>query len=296
MPKPPVLKPEQFTMPLLMNGLAGRMLQLPATKPSKREILVIYGQHASLEYWWPLARELHMYGNVTMPDLPGFGGMQSFYRIHDKPTLDNLADYLAAFVKLRYKSKRLTIVGLAYGFAVVTRMLQRYPDLAKKVDVVIGFSGVARYDDILFSRPKRLLYRVGARLLATYLPALIVRHIVLRPLTLTSWYARQNEPPANITEQVALWRQNDTRTHLMALSELMKLDNCKQRVELPLWHVAMHANKSLDSERINQHLHVIYGQVEEIRSRLKSQSIGTIDYNPSATQLLPAKLKRALSY
>ena len=75
-----------------------------------------------LERWWGLVQNFNEYGAVTMPDLPGFGGMDSFYTIGRRPTIDAFADYLAAFIKLRYKRKRITIVGISFGFLVATRM------------------------------------------------------------------------------------------------------------------------------------------------------------------------------
>src|SRR5579864_1785028 len=123
-----------YILPLNVNGLHGRMLRAPATtkKYRRREILLIYGHHAMLERWWSLVQNLEKYGNITMPDMPGFGGMESFAKIGTKPTIDAHADYLAAFIKLRYRQKRLTIYAVSYGFIVVTRMLQRYPELAQK--------------------------------------------------------------------------------------------------------------------------------------------------------------------
>ena len=65
-----------------INGLRGRMLRAPATrKTAKREILLVYGHHALLERWWGLVENLQDFGTVTMPDLPGFGGMDSFAKI-----------------------------------------------------------------------------------------------------------------------------------------------------------------------------------------------------------------------
>src|SRR3982751_3045218 len=95
-----------YIRPLEMNGLTGRMLHMPAPKNKKRDILLIYGHHSCLERMYGVAEDLNQYGAVTMPDLPGFGGMDSFYKIGMEPTLDNLADYLAAFIKLRYKGKK----------------------------------------------------------------------------------------------------------------------------------------------------------------------------------------------
>src|SRR3954468_11091969 len=115
--------PADYIVPLNINGLDGRMLKLPApaTKQAQgREILFVYGHHSSLERWWGLVQVLNRYGAVTMPDMPGFGGMDSFYKIGRKPTIDNMADYLAAFIKLRYKRKKIVIVGMSFGFAVAT--------------------------------------------------------------------------------------------------------------------------------------------------------------------------------
>ncbi len=142
-------------MPLNMNGLQGRMLRLPAPPSKKRDILFVYGQHSTLERWWGLIQELNRYGSVTVPDLPGYGGMDSLYKIGKSPTFDELADYLAAFVKLRYKRGRITIVGLSIGFAVVTRMLQRYPDLAKRVDLLVSVVGLAHHDDFVLSKSRQ---------------------------------------------------------------------------------------------------------------------------------------------
>src|SRR5205085_11669969 len=101
MPHKVTRNPVDYIVPLNINGLEGRVMHLPAPKTKKagqREILFVYGLHSSLERWWGLTQVLNRYGAVTMPDLPGFGGMDSFYTIGKKPTLDNMADYLAAFV------------------------------------------------------------------------------------------------------------------------------------------------------------------------------------------------------
>ena len=90
-------QPADYIQPLNINGLEGRMLHVPAPPKKHREILLLYGHHAKLERWWSLVENLQQYGSVTMPDLPGFGGMDSFYRVHRRPTIDAFADYLADY-------------------------------------------------------------------------------------------------------------------------------------------------------------------------------------------------------
>src|SRR5437899_499489 len=100
MPKKTPPNVQDYIVPLNINGMEGRMLHLPAPKSRQDcHILYIYGHHSSLERWWGLAQAFNEFGEVTAPDLPGFGGMDSFYTIGKKPDLDNMADYLASFVK-----------------------------------------------------------------------------------------------------------------------------------------------------------------------------------------------------
>ena len=153
--------------PLYINGMRGRLLRAPATAAKKREMLLIYGHHALLERWWGLVENLQEYGNVTMPDLPGFGGMDSFFAIGKAPTIDNYADYLAAFVKMRYRRKRVTVIGISFGFVVITRMLQRYPELTKKVDLVVSMVGFMHRDDFLFPPRRRVDYHICTRIMGT---------------------------------------------------------------------------------------------------------------------------------
>jgi pimeloyl-ACP methyl ester carboxylesterase len=182
----PTGKPEDFIVPLNINGLDGRMLRLPSSTRRRREILLIYGHHAVLERWWGLAQNLNQYGNVTMPDLPGFGGMESFYKVGVRPNIDSFADYLATFIKLRYKGKRLTIYAISYGFVVVTRMLQRYPELSKKVDMLVCFAGFMHKDDLLYGTKKKKFYGLVARILATRPVAIFIRYCGLNKVVLSN--------------------------------------------------------------------------------------------------------------
>src|SRR5689334_16849000 len=109
--------PKKYIIPLNVNRLQGRMLRLPPPGNGKSEILIVYGQQSSLEQLYSLAKQLNTIGGITIVDLPGFGGMQSFYKIGDKPSTDRFADYLSALVQLKYSRRRLNIVGVGYGFA-----------------------------------------------------------------------------------------------------------------------------------------------------------------------------------
>ena len=112
-----------------INGLAGRLLKLPPVSGAKnKQILLIYGMHSSLERMYSTANFLSRYGAVTLPDLPGIGGMTPFYEIGHKPSLDSYADYLYSLLKARKLQSRVTVVSMSFGFLVLTKMLQKYPE------------------------------------------------------------------------------------------------------------------------------------------------------------------------
>lgn len=299
-------KVADFIEPLEMNGLQGRMLRLPPPKNHSREILFVYGHHSTLERWWGVVQDLNQYGAVTMPDLPGFGGMESFHKIDEKPDVDTLADYLAAFVKLRYKRRRISITGLSFGFIVVTRMLQRYPDIAKRVDLVVSVVGFASHEDFVFSAPQKMLYKTVSKTLSYRLPAIFYRNVCLHPWLLRAVYAKmyngrekfksvsQSQHRAVMDFEVHLWHANDVRTHWFTTLEMMRVDNCQWRVDLPVHHVSVKADRYFDNNIVEQHLQVIFNDFTEYKSRMNNHAPSIIADMKTAAPLFPKKLRSIL--
>lgn len=282
-------------------------MKLPASSGKKREILFIYGHHSTLERWWGAADFLSSFGNVTVPDLPGFGGMQSLYHIGEKPNLDTMADYLAAFVKLRYGRKRFTIVGASYGFLVVTRMLQRYPEIAKRVDILLSVAGFAHGDDFVFSKKRMLVYRSLSKILSYRMSALFFKNICLHPLVIRSIYARthnarhkfehsgESEKKATMDFEVHLWHVNDVRTHMSTTYEMLTLNNCHKQVTVPLCHIAVDGDQYFDHHRVEQHLRVIYADFESKSAPLTAHAPSILADSAEAAKLFPAKFRKMLS-
>lgn len=299
--------PQDYIVPMNMNGLKGRMLRLPAEHGAKRQILFVYGHHSTLERWWGLIQDLGQYGTVTAPDLPGFGGMDSFYKIGKQPTIDAMADYLAAFVMLHYKRKRLSIAGLSWGFLVVTRMLQRYPELAKKVDILVSVVGFAHQDDFMFSRRRHRAYVLSSRLLSHRLPAIFFKNVMLHPALLRLVYARTHNAkhkfadasPADFKKmmdmEAHLWHANDPRTHMATTAALLTVDNCQKRVGLPVWHVAVAGEKYFNNQLVSEHLRVIFTSVTVVVSDLQNHAPSVIATKADAAPLIPKKLRKALA-
>jgi pimeloyl-ACP methyl ester carboxylesterase len=296
-----------FIVPLNINGLEGRMLRMPATNDRKREILLLYGHHALIERWWGLVENLHDYGNVTMPDLPGFGGMDSFHKIHKRPDLDTFADYLAAFIKLRFRRKRITIVGISFGFIVATRMLERYPELAKRVDLLVSIVGFMHKDDFLFSRPRRAIYRRGTRVFATRPLALFIRYVALNPIVLRNFYTKLPAARKRFLEvdplvfnemmkfEVKLWQSNDVRTHWLTTSEFLNLDNCVGKIDIPVWHVASKGDHWFNNFNVEQHMRIVFDDYHQLIANSKAHTPSVLADKKGLGVLLPVRLRRELS-
>jgi pimeloyl-ACP methyl ester carboxylesterase len=308
MPKTSPRNPADYIVPLNMNGLDGRMLHLPPPKGSTSEILFVYGHHSSLERWWGVMQVLNRYTAVTMPDLPGFGGMDSFYTIGKKPTIDNMADYLAAFIKLRYKRKKIAIAGMSYGFVIVTRMLQRYPELTKKVTLLVSIVGFAHRDDFTFSNKRYKAYLFGTRLGSFPPIPTVFRHLALNKHVLRAAYARTHNAKNKFKDakgkeefdnlmdiEIGLWHDNDVRTWFYTTSEFLKLDNCGVKVNLPLLHITVEGDRYFDHRIVEQHLRIIFKDVEVVETKLDNHAPSVIADEKMAAPLVPPKLRRHLA-
>ena len=300
-------QPEDYIVPLNINGLEGRMMRLPAKKAGQREILFIYGQHSSLERWWGLALEMNRYGALTMPDMPGFGGMTSLYKIGQTASIDNLADYLAAFIKLKYRNKRVTILGMSLAFAVVTRMLQRYPELTKKVDMVVSIVGLAHGDDFVFSRKRRLFYKIVTGIFSRRLPAAFFQGVFLQPFYLRRAYKHSRfakEKLSNLSGdefkrtmdmEIVLWRINDIRTQMKTNNEMFRLDNTNKRIDLPVWHVASKKDRYFNHVRVEEHMRKIFTDFHVAYTKDPNHAPTIIADAKAAAPFIPTELRKELN-
>lgn len=295
-----------YIQPLYINGLRGRMLRLPPKGRTKREILFVYGMHSSLERWQGVAEELNKLGAVTMPDLPGYGGMTPLYKIGRTPSIDALADYLAAFIKLRYKNKKFIIVGMSIGFPIVTRMLQRYPALTKQVQLLISLVGVAHKDDFVFSRTRFFLYKTTSRIFARRLPAWLFKITALQPVVIRALYQRTRNAKEKFAKvsgdefkrtmnlEVELWQINDIRTQFKDYVEMFNLDNTHGFVALPVMHVAVKNDRYFNNLRVEQHMRQIFTDFTLVPIKLDNHAPTIVATAKEAAPFIPDAVRRAI--
>jgi pimeloyl-ACP methyl ester carboxylesterase len=301
---------QKFIKPLNMNGLSGRMLRMPAPAvmpvEKKREILLIYGHHASLERMFGIAESLNEYGAVTMPDFPGCGGMDSFYKIGMKPNIDTMADYLASFIKLRFRGKKITIAGMSLGFAIVTRMLQRYPELTEKVELLISVVGFSHVYDFTFTASRMFYYRHSSKFFRKKIPSMFFYNVLLHPSLIRLAYSRthnakkkmasltKEEKTAAINFEVNLWRQDDVRTYMQMGYEMMTINNCRQQIDLPVHHISVKGDQYFDNTVVEQHMRIIFTDFTEHEAVLPSHAPSIIASKLDADPFIPQSIRKLL--
>lgn len=304
-----IKNPEDYISPFVLATLKGRVLNLPAKTAEMREknILFIYGHHSSLERWWGLIQAYSKYGNIIAPDLPGFGGMDSLYKIGKKPTVDNLADYLAQFIDKYYKDKQLIICAMSFGFVIATRMLQRHPDLVKQVKIVVSIVGFADKSDFSFTRRRRQFYITTAKLFSGYLASTFFRYIILNTIILKVFYARMHNARNKFSKdlsksefnhlmdvEIGLWHDNDVRTYLYTTIELLTIENANKKVNLPLQHVYAKNDHFFNNKSVIKHLSYIYEDFHAMPTDLVNHAPSVIADEAEAAALISPELNSLL--
>lgn len=299
---------QKFISPLHVNGMDGRMLRMPAQRGKKREILLLYGHHASLERMLGIAEVLRGYGTVTMPDLPGFGGMDSFYKIGSKPTIDQFADYLASFTKLQYKRRRFTIICMSFSVPLVIKTLQKYPEIAKKVDGFISISGFAHKDDFIFKWHEYWGLRALSTVLSWRLPAAIAHKTIFSKPVLQLAYgsvsgshnkmkdaATKAELQRRIDFEATLWKINDVRTRFSTVNMMLTMNVCDAKAAVPAYHVTSLTDRYFNHAVVEQHLHIIFDKLEIIPSEMGNHAPTIIATAKEAAPYIPKRLRTLLS-
>ncbi|HEU5004753.1 MAG TPA: alpha/beta hydrolase [Candidatus Saccharimonadales bacterium] len=297
-----------YIQPLNINGLEGRMLYLPTqNKKYDRDILFVYGQHSSLERWWGLIKVFSHYGNVTMPDMPGFGGMASLYKIGHTATIDELADYLAAFMKLKYKRRKVTIVAMSLGFATATRMLQKYPELTDRVEMLVSVVGFSHHDDFIFPKSRMRMYKLVCGLFSRRLPAAFFQGVFLQPFYLRRAYkhsrfakeklAKMSGDEFNKTMdmEIVLWRINDIRTQMKTNVEMFNLNNCGKHINLPVYHVASQHDRYFNHVKVEEHFRQIFTDVNVFFTKDPNHAPTIIADEKTAAPFVPDGLRKAFA-
>lgn len=304
----PVNIPNKYLSTVLIDGLSGRVLDLPSKSNKKTKILFIYGHHSSLERWWGLMQALSNYGDVIMPDLPGFGGMDSFYKIGKKPTLDNFADYIKTFIYQHFKDEQIVIAGMSFGFVVATRMLQKYPEMKNQVKLIVSIVGFSDTSDFTLKPLRKFVYINASRILTLKPASAFFKNVALHPFFLNTFYGRTHNAKHKFKEaeskdeinaikamEVRLWHDNDPRTWSFTTILLLTLKQADTKIDLPVWHVGVKDDHFFDHLRVEKNLAKIFKNVIHINIDAKMHAPSVIADEAAADGMLPDELKKRLA-
>lgn len=281
---------EKYIEPINLNGLTGRCLYIPSDQP-KINIMFVIGMHSSMERMYPIAKYLSRFGNVIVPDLPGVGGMDSFYRINKPFSLDSYADYLYTFLKSKKLNGNTILVGMSFGFLIATRMMQKYPQSEKWFTKMVSFVGFSKNKDFKSYRSMKLYLQPIAWMFSRKIPSWLLQNTLYSSIGLNIMIpimtlynpkyknVSSQEREASKRMEFDLWKSNDTRTRF-ALYDLFlnfNLTTVTRKISVPLFSIRANHDQYFDTKSVMTGLNLMYEKVVETEVKLKLHAPSIID-------------------
>lgn len=304
--------PTSEILPLELGGLSGRLLKLEPRTDTDVNLLLVYGVHASLERMYSTAQFHSSYGQVWMPDMPGFGGMDSFYKVGLKPSIESYADYLYTVVKAyKLDKKKLRIFAMSFGFLLATRMLQKHPELSDNIEFVISFVGFGRTADFSLDIFNKFYTKPFLRLASTktggaLISIFIFNRVSLRILFKLFKYLNHNpkyrhetpeEETGAVEMELDLWTINDARTRFYTYQVLSDFDLTKgtKKIHLPLHDLTTPTDQYLDNQSVSKTLSKLYKDYKSYTVKLELHAPSVIGDEETVSKIYPDEIKELLS-
>jgi hypothetical protein len=173
--------------------------------------------------------------------------------------------------------------------------------------VLISAVGFSHYDDFLFSRTQRRLFIAVSKLLMHRPLSVIFRYTALDPWVLHKAYAKtfnakkkfagaDAEAATEMMDmEVILWHANDVRTHWCTTAQMLTVDNCTKRVDLPVHHVGAGVDQYFDHNMVEQHMRVIFSDFHEYKTKTDRHAPSVIADEKEASEFVPAALVKMLT-
>ena len=185
-------------------------------------------------------------------------------------------------------------------------MLQKYPEIAKKVDVVFNVSSFAHHDDLKVTGFKKFRLRFYTKFFTYNLPSTIYRGILLRPhlynrlsKRMRDIQQKSNYDPKEFKTKynldLKIRKKMSVKTQMFTLNELLHLDNCQHVIDLPLWCVNGLHEGHLFLDNVDQHLKIIYKSVHKVKLKKHPVDLFMSYSSEEIDQMMPARLKKVLA-
>lgn len=219
-----------------------------------------------------------------------------------------MADYLASIIQLRFKRKKVTIVGMSYGFLVVTRMLQKYPKLTDKIELLTSLVGFVHHEDFHMAPGDFNGLRMISSVIKHRIPAELFSVLIFNKPILRTTYrilsrkhrklkdADEEELKKRIEYEVYLWQANDLRTRAYTANEMLKVNLCNQQVKMPVYHVCLKNDHFFDNHVVEQHMRVIFNEFEMIPASIKGSHAPTVVATADeVAPFMPTRIRQILA-
>lgn len=305
----PITVPDGLIKELKINGMTGRMAYLPAKKKGAKTIVFLHGQHAAIERYWSTLEFLNDYGEVIMPDMPGYGGMTSFYKIGKKPTYDNYADYLYTFLKTQKLTKDIWLMGNSWGLQNMTRMFQKYPETQDWVAQPIGLAGFGAGSDFHVTTRFRVLLFMLIYPASTWLGSKLLGFVAFNRVSIkvlmaafSKAKAKMQSDDSNLKKDMVymeeyLWTVNDHRTHATTAISMFRDDlrrYSKEKIHLKLHNVVTAHDQYFNNAHVRETMEDLYDSYQDSPLDLHVHNPSMIATKEDVAALIPEQTKKLL--
>ncbi len=294
------LRPYEFL------GLKGRYGHWAANNTdAKRTFVLILGQHATIERGRPIVEALQEFGDVYIADNPGFGGMESSYKVGRYPDLTFFGEHVRHFIEnYTDQNRKLTIFGISFGFQVAVEALHHYPELSERVEDVVSFVGFVSHHDfhITFSYSAGLIYilaNIGRTWLGSEFLKFVMKERLIvgvyqltKPIQVKFKHLKSEEAKRYAKEQAYLWVVNDIRTHGATAWDLARRsDQSAYRLDTPLLHIGVPNDHMFDNKLVVSQLQEMFPVTVSVDLQLENHAPLDVDTADSILGLLPEEAK-----
>lgn len=76
---------------------------------------------------------------------------------------------------------------------------------------------------------------------------------------------------------------------------MLKLDLCKEQIDLPVYHITASEDRYFDNHIVEQHLAIIYSNVAVIPARTEQHGPTVLANAKEASVMVPTRLRRLLN-
>ncbi len=85
------------------------------------------------------------------------------------------------------------------------------------------------------------------------------------------------------------------RTWAYTINDFFRVDNCKVRVNLPVWHVGVSNDHYFDHKLVEQHMRIVFNDFNTATFKMKAHAPSVLADEKEAAALFPPKLRRYLA-